>query len=316
MRREDEITTVAAQPALASAPLADRLRRPEALVAIGLVAIPFLGLFFRWFERQHRFSMGSLDDWGHAYVIPLISGYLLWQRRDVLAAARLETYWPGLIAMLAGVASYFFFLIVYPNHMFQGAAMLLSLFGVLLLLLGAQAMRALFVPLAFLALGITISERVMIELTFPLQRLAADGGYVLTSILGYPFGIGVEVTGNVITVLPAEGEPIPLNVAEACSGMRMVIAFVALGAAVAMIQCRHWWQRIAVLLLAAPVAILLNVARVTVLAFASLVNPELAAGQAHTLIGTLLLVPGLLFFLGIVWALQHIIREPEAEAAS
>src|SRR5690606_10529090 len=177
-------------------------------------------------------------------------------------------------------AAYFFFLIVYTNHMFQGAAMLLALFGVLLLLLGTQAMRALMVPLAFLALGITISERVMIGLTFPLQKLAADGGYVLTSVLGYPFGVGAEVGGNTLTVLPREGDPIPLNVAEACSGMRMVVAFVALGAAVAVIQCRQWWQRIAVLLLAPPVAILLNVARVTTLAFASLVNPDLASGQA------------------------------------
>lgn len=286
------------------------------LVAGGLVTIAFVALFFRWFHRQHRFSIGALDDWGHTYVIPLIAGYLLWQRRDTLARAHLQPYWPGMIALLGGVAAYFFFLIVYTNHMFQGAAMLLALFGVLLLLLGTQAMRALMVPLAFLALGITISERVMIGLTFPLQKLAADGGYVLTSVLGYPFGVGAEVGGNTLTVLPREGDPIPLNVAEACSGMRMVVAFVALGAAVAVIQCRHWWQRIAVLLLAPPVAILLNVARVTTLAFASLVNPDLAAGQAHTLIGTLLLIPGLLLFLGIVWALQHIIREPETGEAS
>lgn len=282
------------------------------LVAATLVSVAFLGLFFRWFHRQHRFSAGALDDWGHAYVIPLIAGYLVWQRREALARARFAPYWPGVLALLAGIASYFFFLIVYSNHMFQGAAMLLSLFGILLLLLGTQAMRALFVPLAFLALGITISERVMIGLTFPLQKLAADGGYVLTSVLGYPFGVGAQVSGNTLTVLPSQGNPIPLNVAEACSGMRMVVAFVALGAAVAVIQCRHWWQRIAVLLLAPPVAILLNVARVTTLAFASLVNPNLAAGQAHTLIGTLLLIPGLALFLGIVWALQHILREPEA----
>ena len=291
------------------------MRQPEVLVASGLVAIAFLGLFFRWFHRQHRFSIGSLDDWGHAYVIPLIAGYLIWRRRDALARARIAPHWPGVIGLLAGIASYFFFLIVYPNHMFQGAAMLLALFGLLLLLLGTQAMRALFVPVAFLALGITISERVMIGLTFPLQKLAADGAYVLTSILGYPFGVSAEVTGNVLTVLPREGNPIPLNVAEACSGMRMVVAFVALGAAVAVIQCRQWWQRIAVVLLAPPVAILLNVARVTTLAFASLANPQFAAGQAHTLIGTLLLIPGLLAFLGIVWALQHIVREPEPGAA-
>ena len=294
--------------------LAVRLRQPEALGAIALVTVAFTALFFRWFHRQHRFSIGSLDDWGHAYVIPLIAAYLLYQRRDALLKAQIQPYWPGLIAMLSGVASYFFFLIVYSNHMFQGAAMLLTLFGVALLLLGTQAMRALFIPIAFLALGVTISERVMIALTFPLQKLAADGGYVATTVLGYPFGVGAQVAGNTLTVLPAEGEPIPLNVAQACSGMRMVVAFVALGAAVAMIQTHQWWQRAALLLLAPPVAILLNVARVTTLAFASLVNPDFASGQAHTLIGTLLLVPGLFAFLAVVWALQRIFREAPAGA--
>jgi hypothetical protein len=41
----------------------------------------------------------------------------------------------------------------------------------------------------------------------------------------------------------------------------------------------------------------------------------LARGQAHTLIGTLLLIPGLFMFLGIVWVLNRLVRDPGRERA-
>ncbi|MFN9992936.1 MAG: archaeosortase/exosortase family protein, partial [Phycisphaerales bacterium] len=103
-----------------------------------------------------------------------------------------------------------------------------------------------------------------------------------------------------------KGEDIPLNVAEQCSGMRMVVAFLALSAVMSL-QNRFWWQRIALILLATPVAVFLNVIRVGVLGLASLYSRGLATGDAHMLIGTLLLVPGLFLFLACSWSLEKMI---------
>ena len=78
----------------------------------------------------------------------------------------------------------------------------------------------------------------------------------------------------------------------------MVVAFYALSVWVALTWNREWWQRIALFLLAGPVAVLMNIIRVAVLGLFSLLDPELASGQAHTLIGTLLiLAPELLIVL-------------------
>ena len=142
--------------------------------------------------------------------------------------------------------------------------------------------------------------------------MASDGAWVVLSVIGAAAGFGVEVDGNILTVIKGDGTTVPLNVAEACSGMRMVIAFFALAGSVALLGCDKWWQRFAVLLLAAPVALLMNIVRVAVLGLLSMADQDLAAGDAHTLIGTLLLVPALGLFLGAVWALKKIIREPEA----
>ncbi len=59
----------------------------------------------------------------------------------------------------------------------------------------------------------------------------------------------------------------------------------------------------------------MNAVRVTVLGLLTLVNPDLAAGEAHTLIGTLLLVPALLLYMGVVWVMNRLVREPSEGGA-
>jgi exosortase len=282
----------------------------EMLLMGGLLGLAFVGLYFRWFHTQHQISASAMQDWGHAYIIPLISGYMIWLKRGELAKLRPTVFWPGLPPLMLGIVAYFFFVGTRftGGHMIQGWAMLLTLFGTVLLVLGPQVMRRLFLPISFLILGITISEMVMIRLTFPLQLIASQGSHVILTVIGTLAGFGVDVAGNQITLYTASGVPIPLSVAEACSGMRMVIAFFALGAALALLTLPQWWQRIALMLLAIPVAIFLNIIRVTVLGLVSLADQQLASGEAHSFIGTLLLVPGLFLFLGIGWILKRVIK--------
>lgn len=298
--------------------LRDILSAPAFITAVSLLGIAFVALFWQWLVKQHKFSSEFIQDWGHAYLIPVISGYLVWRRRDELLACRPRFFWPALVPLVMGVLCYFFFIVGVPNHMFQGVSMILTLFGLALLLLGPAVMRVLFLPIAFLVCGITVAEKFMIQLTFPLQQIAAQGAWVLLSGIGSLWGaitgsgFVVGIAGNTLSIDTGSGAPHALDVAEACSGMRMVIAFVALGAAVALISCRAWWQRTALILLAVPVAVLMNIIRVAVLGLLSLAHRDLATGDAHMLIGTLLLVPGLGLFMLVVWALNRIVREPAA----
>jgi len=283
---------------------------PGGLAITIAVAAAFLAMFFRWVLRQHHFSSTNVEDWGHAYIIPLISGYLVWRRREALAAARTDVFWPGVLPMLLGVATYVYFNIFVPNHMLAGGAMVLTLLGVVMTLLGPRGTRLLFVPVAFLLLGVTISTKIMLALTFTLQLVASEGANIVLVLLGPLMGFETELAGNTITITDAQGDEHPMNVAEACSGMRMVIAFIALAAAVAVLGSEAWWKRAAVVLLAVPVAVVMNVLRVAVLGLLTLIDADLASGDAHTLIGTLLLIPSLGVFMGIVWALNRIIEEP------
>jgi exosortase len=282
-------------------------------IALGFVGVLFVGLFFRWLWTQHKLSWDALDDWGHVYLIPFVSWYLIRQNWRELLQARMGTFWPGLAPFVLGIVSYFFFVVGVPNHMSQGFALILTLAGATLLLLGPGAFRYLFLPIAFLVFSVQISPQIMATVTFQLQLIASKGAEVLLAVIGSMAGFAVTRDGNLLEVI-GSGPPQRLNVAEACSGMRMVIAFLALAAIVAVFSCRYWWQRGAIMLLAMPVAVLLNVIRVAVLGLLTLVNVHLAQGNAHMLIGMVLLVPGLFLFLGAVWALNHAVADAPSTA--
>ncbi len=285
---------------------------PTGVVMALLLAIPFCFLFAFFFSSQHLFSWGS-GDWSHAYFVPLISLYMLWQRRAELSRAPVRAFWPGLIPLLIAIPAYGFAQIkaVPGTHMIQGWSMVLCLFGLVLLLCGPVVARVALIPVAFLLFGITVSEKILLEITGPLQLIASKGAHLLLNLVG----VQTDISGTVLTVTTSDG-PKQLNVAQQCSGMRMVIAFLALGVAVAVVGVRYWWQRILLILLAVPLAIAMNVIRVAVLGVATTYDPDLANGQSHMLIGTLLLVPTFLLYMLIVWCLNRVIHEPPAKASS
>ncbi len=303
----------AASPSPPSGPaegLADGLAlTPTGLLVTLLIGGAFVALFHHFFYVQNFQAMTS-PDWSHSYFIPIISLYLLWQRRADLGRLKPEVFWPGLIPLVLGIMCYVLFQLslAVNNHMLRGFSMILSLYGLILLLLGTRIAAIAFLPLIYLVFGVTLAEKIMQPITFQLRFLASEGSAVVLNMVG----VTTDLKGNLLEVhsASAPGGIVPLNVADACAGMRMVIAFIALGAAVAIVGVRHWWQRAALLLLAVPVALVMNIVRVAVLGMLVLVDPKLSEGESHMLIGHLLLVPAFLLFMGMVWALNMIVIEP------
>lgn len=277
-----------------------------AWIAGGALILVFIGVFTDFFLKQFRFAISMPSDWGHTLVVPAVVAYFVWLRREELKATPIRPCWWGLLPMALGVAWYS--LCVFGprplfHHNLMGAGVYLTLFGVILTLLGLAAMRWLWFPLAYLAtFSQTISEVLLNRVTFQLQDLAAAGSYLLLTVLG----LEVDRSGNTLTVW-SEGIPHPLNVAEACSGMRMLIAFLALGTYFAYVNLSIAWQRIALVLCAVPVALAVNVLRVTSLGILSLFDANLAQGEFHHFVGVLWLLPGLAMFLGVVWVLRRMV---------
>lgn len=97
-------------------------------------------------------------------------------------------------------------------------------------------------------------------------------------------GVVIDVVYKGIKIEPA------MDVAEACSGMRLLMAFLALGVAMAYLHYRPFWQRIVLLLSTIPIAILCNIIRVTITGFIYvLISPQYAQGIYHDMLGMAML---------------------------
>ncbi len=251
-------------------------------------------------------------DWSHAVVVPLISGYFIYQHRHHLAATPTRVCLPGLAVFFAGLFSFAWWIFPGRNDMLQGYSMIVALFGLVLFLLGPRAMRVLWFPIFYLALAVKISDRFWEQIAWKLQLTAARCATVALQLLG----IDADVQGSTISLgFMRQGLWVEeaMNVAEACSGLRMLMAFVALGTAMAYLMNRVWWQRLIMLALILPIAVLVNVGRVTVLGILFLTNKEMASGDFHTFVGMLMLIPAAVLFALLGWVLDHLlIADPTA----
>jgi exosortase len=281
----------------------------QGALTVLLLTAALVWAFWHFFKTQHLFSSHG-QDWSHAYLVPLISAFLLWQNRREIVAIKPTVFWPGLIPLVMSVPCYLLFQLgSLSTHMGQGWAVILAVFGLCLLLTGPRMMTLLFLPICYLAFGVTVAEMVMIKLTFVLQGIAAQGGWITLNLIG----VHTDLSGNSLTVWDSKGASHDLNIAEACSGMRMVIAFAALGVAVALVSLKYWWQRIALILLGLPVAVGMNIVRVAVLGVASLYDAELSRGQAHMFIGFALLILAFFLFMGVASLLKKTVHEPKVK---
>ena len=283
----------------------------QATIAGGVALLVFVAVFWDWFSKQVRYSLEYPADWGHTLLIPFISGWFVWLRRDRLLATPVRPAWSGLVLMVFGLAGYAACTLgpaALQHHNVRGMTVGATLFGLVLLVTGWGWMRWLCFPIAyFVAFGQYVSERFISIVTYRLQDISAKGAYLLLSL----FGMDIDLTGNVLTVHEG-GTSHMLNVAEACSGMRMLVAFLALGVAMAYVSLPTIWQRVTLVAMGVPVAVFVNVLRVASLGVLTMFDANFAAGEFHHFIGLLWLVPAFLLYLLVLWVLGNlVITEPE-----
>ena len=237
-------------------------------------------------------------NYSHGFLIPLVSGYLLWGRRGTLLSQPVSGSRVGLVGLLA--AALLLVLGAAGAEVFtQRVSFILVLASVVLFLRGWGWLRSVAFPLAFLLLAIPLPYVLYYSLTGPLQAVATKLAMVGLSGVGVP----AVAQGNIIH-LPETS----LEVAEACSGIRSLYAFLALGALLAGSMPIPVWGRLLVFFLTVPLSILGNAVRVWGSGLgAYLVGPEATHGTVHELFGLLVFIATLGIFLlfrkgaGILW---------------
>jgi exosortase len=226
------------------------------------------------------------DQYSHGFLVPVFAGLLLWLRRQRLDVAnvRPNVIMGGLLLALgiglrlAGVYWYYLWL--------DTISILPCVAGVCWLLGGWTAWRWAWPAIVYLAFMIPLPYRVATSMSGPLQNLAT----VTSTFIMQAIGLPALSEGNVIVLNEAR-----IGVVEACSGLRMLVVFVALSAAMALLTRRPWLDKLILLFSAIPIAIVSNILRITMTGILhETTSSETANAFFHDLGGWLMMPLGLL----------------------
>jgi exosortase len=292
------------------ATLADKLpeQAPVKARTISWAAIAWFGvlLIAVYFQILSKLVLqwSTDDDVSHGFFVPVVAGYIAWQRREKLLNMEWKPAWWGMgLLVWAGFQAYLGML--GAELFLQRTAFLLSLVAVLLILGGTAVVRQLAFPLLLLPFMVPLPTVVYNQLTFPLQMFASAVAEKSLDVLNIP----VLRDGNILELASQK-----LSVAEACSGIRSLLSLSFLSLVYAYFFDRKVWMRWVLLFLTIPIAIVANSARVTLTGVFSEIDPSLAQGFFHEAEGWVIFVVALVILVVVHQVLNFVYRRLRPES--
>jgi exosortase len=261
----------------------------RSLAAVGLICSVTVVVYLPVLTSLVR-QWASDDNYSHGFLVVPFAAYFAWRRRRDLSALPVRPHWAGVIAVLVSLA------VLLAGRL--GAELFLArislvglIAGSVLFLFGMRHLRVLALPIAFLVLMVPLPAVVFNQLAFPLQLLASSAGETVLSAAGVP----VLREGNIL-VLPTT----TLEVVQACSGIRSLVSLLTLAIILGEMSEPRVWARVVLAMMAVPVAIAANAARVAGTGLAAQwIGPRAAEGFFHEFSGWVMFVVAFAMLLGV-----------------
>ena len=242
--------------------------------------------------------------YNHVLFIPFILGWLVILRAPQLVRLQPMAWWPGLLVVAAAMLLWLLGALAGINlacHL----AVVGMMQGAVLAMLGPRVAAGLIFPLGYMLFMVPFGD----ELVPSLQMITA----VLTIAFTRWSGIPADIEGVFIDT------PVGLfEVAEACSGVKFLVAMAALSTLVAQMGFRGWKRRVGFVLAALAVSILANGVRAWGTVYiAQFRGIEFAAGFDHILYGWFFFAFVIALVLGLAWRFfDRAPDEPMIDAAA
>lgn len=279
---------------LTNSRLAPRERFSPVLLLSLMVCIFLFGALFgtsysvmwEWWQR---------DDYNHCFFVPLITLYLLWEKRVSLRTIPVESTWPGIAPFAFGIALYWLgelggeFYTLYLASWFIFA-------GFCWLLMGWRRLKAAAFPLVFLIGMFPFPNVINNNLTFRLKLISSHLGVAMLQWLG----MSAYREGNVIDLGFTR-----LQVVDACSGLRFFLPLIVLAALLAYFFRAAWWKRLVLIVIAVPLSIVMNSLRIaSVGVLYQFFGAQVADGFFHDFSGWFIFMVSFAVLLGCMWLMK------------
>ena len=229
-------------------------------------------------------------NYSHGFLVPLIAGYFVYERREELRMTAVSPWNPGLLIILLALAQLIFGHLA--SELFtMRTSLIVLLAGLVLYFFGKAIFRLLRLPLAYLLLMVPLPYILYDAAAFPLKLFITRVSVRVLKLVG----IAVVREGNII-MFPT----ITLEVADACSGMRSLVSFVALGIAYAFITGSSTARCWLIIVAAVVIAIFNNCLRVIITGIlAQHWGAAVAQGFFHEFTGLVTFFVGMVLLVGV-----------------
>jgi exosortase len=258
------------------------------------------GIVQQWFNDA---------SWSHGILIPLFSLYFLnLSRKEILNVPTKPNY-VGLLFLVCVILFYVFNMVSPSGYGYFGQIAVVGALGAVVLFLGGWSLlKYTWLPVAYLVFAIPLPDYFIKPITIPMRLWAATAA---TAILNLVPKLEATASGVVINIV-YKGQVVEpaLDVAEACSGIRLLTTFLALGVAMAYLHYRPIWQRLVLLASTIPIAIICNIVRVTITGLIHvLIDPQYAQGIYHDLLGMAMLPLAFALYGLLAWFMSNLFVE-------
>ncbi|HEY2894635.1 MAG TPA: exosortase/archaeosortase family protein [Pirellulales bacterium] len=272
---------------------------------IGLVGALCLGagLLSYWPTLGNLAATWSrVPDYSHGFLVLPMAAWFAWVRRDtcpgVGATSPLLAAALFLVSLLVRHAGDFFY------FTFLDGWSLVPWTAAVIALMGGRALLMWSLPsIAFLIFMVPLPFAIEHDLSGPLQRTATR----LSTALLQALGQAAFAEGNVILIGKER-----LEVAQACSGLRLFLGFIALTYAYVVIVRRPWPEKVVLIVACVPIAILANAVRITASGLLyQVVTDATARARIHSGAGLAMVLLAAVLFSGLLRYLRLLFKEEE-----
>jgi exosortase len=253
----------------------------------------FLWMIARWGDKE---SFGA--DYSHGYLIPFVSLWVVWSKKDELFAAPKKICLMGLVLIVTALSMHWLGAKMQQTRI-SLISLILLIWSIPLYFFGWQVAKRLIFPCAYLIFCVPLNF--LDALSGPLQRIATTMGH--EALLG--LGIECERVGTML-----RSPYFDLNVEAACSGLRSLLAMTALTAVYAYFTQKTLIKKWVLFMMSIPIAVAGNIARIVSIALVSITTGQkFGAGLHHDWSGYVLFTFSISLMIGVGKLLQINYRE-------
>jgi len=236
--------------------------------------------------------------YSHGWLIPVFALYLLWHRRELLIGQSLEPSWWSMPFLMVAIALRWIE-VRYSYNAPDALSMTPMFLGLFLAVGGWPAFRWGWPAALFLMFMVPLPYMLHTGMSTQLQALATT----MSTFTLQTFGLPAVAEGTQIMINDGR-----VSVAEACSGLGMIVTFAALSTAVIMLVSSPWWVKVGLLLGALPVSLICNVVRIsTVGAFKYAGFSLETVDTVHEVVGYLMILLGCGLIFVELYVLERIV---------